>query len=117
MPRAANAFGKRQLVVRAPGKKPSFHVLVPGVVPGLHLPVCLAQLRQHLFLYIIDRRCVRHEHILTPGSGFTENTKFGSRGKVLFGRPKTDLCMPWAGVLPESCREFWPVREFLSTRN
>lgn len=50
MPLAANTFGKRQLVVRTPGKEPGFHVLMPDVMPGLHLPVCLAQFRQHLFL-------------------------------------------------------------------
>jgi hypothetical protein len=60
MPRAANAFRQRQLVVRAPGKEPGFHVLMADVVSGLYLAVCMAQFRQHLFLV------VRHEDILTP---------------------------------------------------
>jgi hypothetical protein len=91
MPRTANAFGKRQRVVRAPGMEPSLHVLMQDVVPGLHLPVCLAQLSQHLFLHGIGRACVRHEHILTPGSGFTENTKCSFRGRVSVELPEAIL--------------------------
>ena len=92
MPRAANAFGKRQLAVRAPGKKPGLHVLMPDVVSGLDLPVCLAQLRQHLSLHVMGRACVRHEHILTPGSGFTENTKCGFRDSALVELPEAAWC-------------------------
>jgi hypothetical protein len=91
MPLAANAFGKRQLVVRAPGKEPCLHVLMPDVVPGLHLPVGLAQLRKHLSLDGICRACVLHEHILTPGSGFTENTKCSFRGRVSVELPEAIL--------------------------
>jgi hypothetical protein len=47
---AAYAFGQRQLMIRAPGKEPCLHVLMPDVVPGLHLAVRVAELRQHLFL-------------------------------------------------------------------
>jgi hypothetical protein len=50
MPLAANAFREWQLVVSTPGKQPGLHVLMPDVEPGLDLPVCLAQLRQHLLL-------------------------------------------------------------------
>ena len=50
MPLAANAFGKRQFMVRAPGKEPCLHVLMPDVVPGFYMAVRLAQFRQHLFL-------------------------------------------------------------------
>src|SRR5438309_1747114 len=59
MPRAANAFRQRQLVVRTPGKKPRFHVLMADVVSELHLPVGLAQLRQHLFLVSTHARGLR----------------------------------------------------------
>ena len=37
-------------MVCTPGKEPCLHVLMPDVVPRLYLLVCLAQLRQHLFL-------------------------------------------------------------------
>jgi hypothetical protein len=50
MPLAANASGRRQLVVCAPRKEPGLHVLMLDVMLGLDLPVCLTQLRQHLFL-------------------------------------------------------------------
>src|SRR5579864_4376584 len=50
MPRAANAFRKRQLRGPSPRKKPRLHVLMPDVMSGLYLAVCLAQLGQHLFL-------------------------------------------------------------------
>src|SRR5579864_190745 len=50
MPRAANAFRKRQLRGPSPRKKPRLHVLMPDVMSGLYLAVCVAQLRQHLFL-------------------------------------------------------------------
>src|ERR1700730_15578767 len=35
---AANAFRRRQFMIRAPRQQPGFHVLVPDVVTGLHLP-------------------------------------------------------------------------------
>ncbi len=92
MPRAANAFGQWQLMVRAPGKEPCLHVLMPDVVPRLYLLVCLAQLRQHLSLHVMGRACVRHEHILTPGSGFTENTKCGFRDSALVELPEAAWC-------------------------
>ena len=50
MPRAADTFRQRQLMDRAPGEEPGLHVLMPDVMPGFYLAVCLAQLRQHLFL-------------------------------------------------------------------
>lgn len=37
-------------MIRAPGQQPGFHVLVPNVVTGLHLPVGLLNLRSHAFL-------------------------------------------------------------------
>jgi hypothetical protein len=77
MPGTANAFRQRQLVVRAPGKEPGLHVLMPDVMPGFHLAVGLAQLRQQPSLHSIGRACVRHEHILTPDHDF----QWGSRGR------------------------------------
>ena len=37
-------------MTRAPRQQPRFHVLVPDVVTGLHLPVGLLNLRPHTFL-------------------------------------------------------------------
>jgi hypothetical protein len=37
-------------MTRAPGQQPGFHVLVPDVVTGLHLPVGLLNLRSHALL-------------------------------------------------------------------
>ena len=46
----ADTFRRRQLTIRAPGKQPGFHVLVPDVVTGLHLAVGLAHFREHALL-------------------------------------------------------------------
>lgn len=64
MPLAANAFRERQLVFSTPGKQPGFHVLMPDVMPGLDLPVCKAQLRQH-FLLIghVGLNCIGNEEV------------------------------------------------------
>ncbi len=37
-------------MIRAPRQQPRFHVLVPDVVTGLHLPVGLLKLRSQAFL-------------------------------------------------------------------
>ncbi len=37
-------------MIRAPGQQPGFHVLVPDVVTGFHLPVGLLYFRPHALL-------------------------------------------------------------------
>jgi hypothetical protein len=78
MPRAANAFRQRQLVVCAPGEEPGLHILMADVMPGSYLTAGLAQFRQRLFPVGISRACVRHESIL-PGHDFD--------GRALVGLP------------------------------
>jgi len=80
MPLATNAFGKWQLMVRAPGKEPGLHVLMPDVMPGLHLPVCLAQLSQHLFLVgNVGLDCVGNEEVRASARSL------GQPGQPFFG--------------------------------
>jgi len=38
---AANAFRRQEFAVRAPGKKPSLHIFVLDVMPGLYLSIGL----------------------------------------------------------------------------
>src|ERR1700740_3417765 len=47
---AADAFRRRQLVLRTPGEKPRLHVLVLDEVAGLHLAIGLADFRNNSFL-------------------------------------------------------------------
>ena len=86
MPRAANAFRKRQLVVRAPGKKPGLHVLMPDVVSELHLPVRLAQFSQHLFL-VGSVAHTPHERVLRVGPAFLRRLAVGECRALLASPP------------------------------
>src|ERR1700704_6154272 len=73
MLRTANAFGKRQLMVRTPGEEPCLHVLMPDVMPGFYLAVGLADFRQHLFLVgNVGLDCICDQEVRAPPGGLRQ---------------------------------------------
>lgn len=67
---AAGTLGRRQFTVGPPGKQPGLHVLVPDVVTGLYLAVCLADFSQQSLLvgYVGFDRIGDEEVRTAPGN-------------------------------------------------
>jgi len=87
---AANAFRRRQFMIRTPGQQPSFHILVPNVVTGLHLPVGLLNLRPHALLVgNVGFDGIGDEEIRTSAGLLRQLRKTLSDGRL---EPDTERC-------------------------